>query len=593
MTTTNEISWDLSEMFKSHDDPAIDKKIDWLIHKSDEIVEKYKGKINSFDAAGVLELLKDLESLLSELGEYSQFASLSFVANMTLPENQKLFNTAREISSTIDSKITFVDIELGQLLTDKPELINVPELKEYRHFLEKMKRKAPHHLSEAEEKLIIEKDKYGVTAWSQLQSQWLNTRKFEVEVLGEKKVLSYGEANGLLTHPDRKTRESAYRAIYSGLGKDEIVFSSALRSICSDWVQVSKRRKYNSPMHQSLIDNDVDQEIIDNLMKAIENNVDIYRRYLRLKAKIMNLKLLKNWDVVAPITSEEKEYSWEDAKKIVTDAYINFDEPYAESTKEMFAKNHIDASPRFGKTNGAFCSGCYKLRNSYVLLTFSNNLENLYTLAHELGHATHNYYTFREQSILNSRAPMVIAETASIFGELLLTDLLLTQTQEKELKKSILGRILDGAGMAIFQVSARVFFERSLYEAIERGEYLDGETIANYWVEARDKIYGDAMEWFDEMKWEWAMKPHYFMANFRFYNYPYVFAQLFVYSLYKKYKKEGKDFIPKFKALLAAGGSKSPKELGEQMGVDITKADFWDLGLQQYAEFIDELEQLI
>ncbi|MHA1302949.1 MAG: M3 family oligoendopeptidase [Candidatus Heimdallarchaeaceae archaeon] len=595
MSSEKEITWDLTGMFSSLSDPAIEERVNWLRQKAEEIEKEYKGKINTtmFTAEKILELLKKLEQLSEEMGEYARFASLSFAANMTLPETQKIFNDMREVLSDIEKKLTFVELELGKLLLKNESLIKEPELKEYKHYLEKVRRGAPHKLSEAEEKIVIEKDKYGVSAWSQLQSQWLNTRYFEVEVLGEKKVLSYGEANGLLTHPDRATRESAYRAIYSGLGKDEIVFSTALRNICADWLQTSKIRNYDSPMHQSLIANDVDQEIIDNLMKAIENNVDLYRRYLRLKAKIMGFPILKNWDVVAPISTKEKTYSWEEAKKLVIRAYSAFDEEYATATKEMFEKNHIDASPRYGKRNGAFCAGWFKGKGSFILQTFTNSLSNIYTLAHELGHATHNYYTFKNQSILNTRAPMVTAETASIFGELLMTDMLLKETEDKELKKGIIARVLDGAGMAIFQVSARVFFERALYDAIERGEYLDGETIAKYWVEGRDKIYGDAMEWFDDMKWEWAMKPHYFMANFRFYNYPYVFAQLFVYSLYQKYLEEGRDFIPKFKQILSAGGSKSPKEIGELMGVDITKPDFWELGMKQYERFIDELEKLV
>jgi len=592
----NEIAWDLTELFDSAEDPTLKERVEWLHKTVDEIKQKYKGKINSSDFTEdqLLELLRDIEELMMNLSEYAQFAGLTFSANMTTIENQKLFNEMREITSEIEKKLAFVDIELGKLLLANESLIVSPVLKEYSHYLEKVKRRAPHMLSEAEEKIIIEKDKYGVSGWSQLQSQWLNTRFFEVEVLGEKKKLTYGEANGLLTHPDQKTRESAYRAIYGGLGKDEIIFSSALRNICADWVQVSKMRKYDSPMHQSLIVNDVDQETIDNLMKAIEKNTSLYQRYLKLKAKIMGQEApLKNWDVVAPISTMVKEYNWEEARDLVIKAYQQFDEEYATATKEMFEKNHIDASPRFGKRNGAFCSGVYKKKNSYILQTFSKSLRDIYTLAHELGHATHNYYAFRNQTILNSRAPMVTAETASIFGELLLTDMLLKEIEDKEMKKEILARVLDGAGMAIFQVSARVFFEKDLYEAVERGEFLNGETIAKYWVKGRDKIYGDAMEWFDEMKWEWCMKPHYFMANFRFYNYPYVFAQLFVYSLYQKYLEEGKEFIPKFKQLLSLGGSKSPKELGEIMGVDITKPEFWDLGMKQYEHFVNELEKLI
>ncbi|MCK4973378.1 MAG: hypothetical protein KAS52_08650, partial [Candidatus Heimdallarchaeota archaeon] len=261
--------------------------------------------------------------------------------------------------------------------------------------------------------------------------------------------------------------------------------------------------------------------------------------------------------------------------------------------KDMFERNHIDASPRMGKRNGAFCSSWYKGKTSYILQTFTGALSNVYTLAHELGHAVHGYMVSREQSIMNARYPMVIAEVASIFGELLLTDLLLSEAETKEEKKTILSRVLDGAGMATFQVSARVWFEQSMYKTVDEGGFLDGKTISKLWTEARDRIYGDVVEWFEEMNFEWTMKPHYYMPNFRFYNYPYVFAQMFVYTLYQLYKEQGETFIPKLKLILKSGGSKSPKEFGEMMGLDITKPDFWKLGMKQYERFVDELEKLV
>ncbi|MHA2255613.1 MAG: M3 family metallopeptidase, partial [Candidatus Heimdallarchaeaceae archaeon] len=320
----------------------------------------------------------------------------------------------------------------------------------------------------------------------------------------------------------------------------------------------------------------------------------IYQRYLKLKAKLLNLPKLGCEDVVAPLPdAPDMKYSWEKAQEIILEAYGNFDDDFLSTAKDMFERNHIDASPRFGKRNGAFCSTWYSGKTSFILQSYNGSLGNVYTLAHELGHAVHGYMATREQTFSNARSPMVIAEVASIFGELLVTDLLLAKAKSDDEKKAILSKVLDGAGMATFQVSARVWFEQSMYTEVEQGKYLDGKTISKLWTAARDKIYGDSVEWFEEMDWEWTMKPHYYMSNFRFYNYPYVFAQLFVYSLYQKYLDEGESFIPKLKQLLKAGGSKSPKEYGELMGLDITKPDFWKLGMKQYERFVNELEQLV
>jgi oligoendopeptidase F len=463
----------------------------------------------------------------------------------------------------------------------------------YKHFLERLARQFAHQLSEVEEQLTIEKDQFGVKAWQELQGKWLNTRMFEVNVEGEKKILSYGDANGLLPHPDRSTRESAYKSIYGVLGQYGEIFSSALRNICNDWLTVCERRKYDFPMHASLIANDTDQQIITNLLKTVENNASLYQRYLQMKAKLMRLPKLGCHDVIAPLPdAPELRSDYDRATDLVVRAYVKFDEDYASAVKDMFSRNHLDASPRFGKQNGAFCASWYKGESAFVLSSFNERLQDVYTLAHELGHATHDYYWERNQTLLNGSIPMVVAETASTFGELLLTDLLLNEANSDTEKRAILCFVLDEAGMATFQVSARAWFEQDLYDAIKRSEYLDYKTICSYWTKARNKIYGDTIEWFDVMEAEWTMKPHYYFANFRFYNYPYVYAQLFVYALYQKYLEQGKAFVPKFKKILSAGSSTSPADIGKIVDLDVQDPTFWKLGLKQYEHFVDELDKL-
>jgi oligoendopeptidase F len=457
-----------------------------------------------------------------------------------------------------------------------------------------LSRFAPFKLPEVQEQVILEKDQYGIKNWSELQSVWLNTRKFKVEVEGEEKILNYGQANGLITHPDRKTRESANKAIYGKLGEDDKIFATALRSICSDWMKICKRRGYDYPMQNSLIINDTEKKIIDNLLRTIEKNVGLYQRYLKDKAKIMEIPKLGCHDVQGPAMPEvEPEYKWETAKDMVLDSYYGFDETFGKIVEDMFSRDHLDAAIREGKRNGAFCSSWFNEKSAFVLLNFTESMKDVFTLGHELGHAIHAYLNSRNQTYLNTDTPMIVAETASIFGELLLTDLMLKKADSKEERISILTSVLDNAGMVLFQVTSRAWFEQKLYDLIEEGEYLDGEIIAKSWENARDIAYGDAVDWFKEMKWEWAMKPHYFMPNFRFYNYPYVYGQLFVYSLYQKYQKEGESFIPKFKNLLKAGSSLSPKELGNIVGLDVSSIDFWELGMQQFKKFVDELESLI
>ncbi len=274
-------------------------------------------------------------------------------------------------------------------------------------------------------------------------------------------------------------------------------------------------------------------------------------------------------------------------------AYEGFDEEVGGWVDEMYERRHIDGEVRRGKRSGAFSSSWMAGKSAYILQSFNGKIGNVFTQAHELGHAVHAYLGSRAQNPSNFGTGSCIAECGSKFGELLLTERLLSKAETKEKKQAILASVLDKFGMSAFQVSARVFFEQSMYDAIERGEFLDGETVSRLWTAARDMIYGNSVEWLEVMKWEWTMKPHYYIANRRFYNYPYVFAQLFVFALYRLYKEQGKDFVPKMKGLLAARGSRSPRELAAEIGFDITQDAFWEKGIRQAEEFIEMLEETL
>jgi oligoendopeptidase F len=592
--TTQQFIWDLSELFPSITDPKINQAIHEIKILAKTFDMKYRGKIADLNPEDLLQCIRSLETFNKKFNEITLYSTLSFSANMTLPQTQSLHDRVNKLKAAIRKQLAFYQLELGNLLKTNPHIIWEPTLYNYKHMLERIYLGVKHQLSEIEEQLIIEKDQFGVDAWKELQSKWLNTRIFDITVLGKKRAFSYGEATGLLSHLDRTTRESANKSIYGLLGQDGEIFASALRNICNDWVNVSKRRNYISPMEASLISNDTEQDIIDNLLKTIEKNTRIYRLYLKLKAKLMELPILANHDIMAPLPGlPDLTFTFKQAKDLITQAYIRFETQYATAVKEMFSKQHIDAAPRFGKRNGAFCASYYNGKSAYILNSFNGTLSDVFTLAHELGHATHDWYASRSQTILNTDIPSTVAEIASIFGELLLTDFLLDEAKNDFERKSILCTVLDEAGMTAFQVTARVWFEQALYSSIEKGEFLDYKTICNHWTTARDRIYGDAVEWLPEMEAEWTMKPHYYMANYRFYNYPYVYAQLFVYSLYEKYLQENKAFVPKLKKALSAGSSLSPLEIGNIFDLNASTLDFWNNGIKVFERFILNLQKII
>jgi len=589
-----EMVWDLSQLVENIDPALIKKRLQLMVEEAEKIRDAYHSRIESLDAGGLLKLLELRDAFVLKFDGVRLCCSLMYSADSTDELAKQLNDALRTALAQAGQALAFVQIELGRLLVRKPALVSDPALAEYKHYLEKILRRTPHMLSETEECLTIVKDKNGINAWQKLQSDWLSTRMFTIEVEGKMKVLPYGEIIGLYRSANRDLRKRAYQTVHETLGKDGIVWASAIRSVCEDHVQMCKLRKYSNPMTQSLISNDVDQDTIDSLMKTIKRNVHLYKSYLELKAKLMGLRKLANYDLFAPLPNEpEVKYNWNQARKEVVDAYLGFDSEIAGWVDEMFERRHIDGKVRRGKASGAFCASWLAGKSAYVLQSYNGNIGDVYAQAHELGHAVHAYLGARAQNPSNFEIGSCIAETGSVFGELLLTERLLSKAKTKEETQAILTSVLDRLFNVIFQVSARVFFEQNIYDLMSQGEALDAEALAKLWVSARDVVYADSVDWLDEMKWGWVVTPHYFMANYRFYNYPYVYAQLFVYALYQLYKEQGASFVPKLKRLLALRGSKSPRELAAELGFDITEEAFWQKGMKQAEQFVNRLEETL
>ena len=589
--TEEEMVWDLSQLVKKADPIYIQKQLQLMVEEAGEIRESHYGKIENLDAEGLLQFLEMRDAFTLKFDGVRLYCSLMYSADSTDKVAKQLNDALRVSMAEVGQALAFVLVELGRLLAKNPSLVSDPVLVEYKHYLEKVSRRAPYMLSEAEERLTILKDKNGIGSWQKLQSDWLSTRSFTIEVGGKSKTLPYGEIIGFYQNADRDLRRRAYQVVHGTLGKDDIIWASAFRAVCEDHQQMCRLRKFPSWLTQSFLSNDVDQETIDSLLSTVKANVKLHQRYLRLKAKLMVLEKLANYDLNAPLPNTlERKYEWGQSRKQVVDAYFGFDREMGGWVDEMYARRHIDGKVRKGKTSGAFCSSWLAGKTAYVLQSFNGNVSDVYVQAHELGHAVHAYLGTRAQKPSNFETGSCLAETGSVFGELLLTEQLLSKAETKEEKRAILISVLDRFFVVVFQVSARAFFEQSIYDAMSQGEALDGEAIAKMWVSSRNMLYGDSVDWLDEMRWAWVVTPHYFIANYRFYNYPYVYAQLFVYALYQLYKEQGEGFVPKLKKLLAARGSKSPRELAAELGLDITEEAFWQKGMKQAEQFVTAFE---
>lgn len=593
-TMTDSMSWDLSPMVNGAAPEEVKKLLDNLVVEAEEFAGKYFDNISSMNASEIKQMLVESEVLSVKVWDATGYGRLRFSAESTDKEASQLNGWSRQTGSKFGQIQTPLTLRLGQLLLEKPELIDDESLVDYRHYLERLKAEAPYLLSEAEERVIIQKDLHGIELISQLRGSWVSEKMFDVELDGEKKQMPFPQLDALRVSPDRDVRRMATRVLYKSLADDKLLHGSSLRSICADHVAMTKTRGQSSPMTQALLDQDVDEETINSLLSTIEKTSDWFQDFLALKVKFMGVDKLEGSDVVAPFTTDLVwNFNWEDARNLIVDSFAAFDPEIGTVVENMYRNRRIDAANRKGKRYGAFCSPHSGAKSSFVFLSYNDTLVDLYTLAHELGHAVQGHLTRHKQTPINYRTSSCLAEMGSIFGELLLTDKILSMSESKEQKIEILSYVLSDYYYVVYYVGLRALFETSLYDTISEGKLLDADTACELWNGAKHRIFGDSVDWNEYMEMEWARFGHTFIPNYRYYNFSYSFAQLLVFALYELYQQEGEGFVVRFKELLAAGNTKSVREHLADFGFDITDSSFWELGAKQASRFLEEFKKLI
>jgi oligoendopeptidase F len=588
----SEMKWDLSVLVESTDPERVREKLAAMIADHVKFAETYRGKVGGLDAEDLAGMLRAKDDLFLRYEGAMTYCSLIFTADQSDPVANSLNHASSRAATEADQVTAFLSVELGHLLASRPDLVEHPTLRDHRHYLERYLRVAPHLLSEPEEKVISAKDQTGVSAWSRLQSKWLSTRQFRLFVGGEEKVLSMGEIIPFIYDQDRATRRAAYTAMGTTLGADRLLWAEALSAIWNDHLQMCKLRSYPSPLTSSLIANDVDERTITTLMEVVKKNAPLCHQYLALKAGMLGLERLGNWDLRAPLPGTvDRERSWDAARDLLVSLYGDFDPEFGEWVRDMFDRRHLDGEVRKGKRTGAFCDTWVGGRSAFILSSYNGQVNDVYTLAHELGHAVHAYLYTRDQNPSNCAVSLCVAECGSMFGELLLTERLLAEAPSDSEKRSVLVRVMNSFVQTVYQEGFRYFFEMDVARAIEEGRFLDSDAIADMWMAAQRSLYGD-IDYLPEMRWDWARFPHHYFSDIRFYEYPYVFAQLFVFALFRLYREQGAEFVPRLKALLSAGSSRSPLQLAAELGFDIGQQDFWQKGIDQAKEYLAELERL-
>ena len=586
ITGAEEINWDLSDLYKSNDDPQLVKdKID-VLSEAEAFALKYKGSIAQLEISEFKTMLQDYEELQDKGGKIGSFAYLQWSTDTTNPDFGKLVQESNELSSELSQRLVFLNVEwLSISDTEAQKIIDHPELSFYRHYLESSRRYKNHVLNEDQEQILSAKGVTGRSAWIRFFDETIGKAKFELDgkEYAEQEVLSK------LHDGDRKLRIRAHASLSKKFNELSHPLTYVFNTLLADKSTNDKLRKYPSWITSRNMANETDNTTVDALVDSVTSKYSLVQRYYRLKAKLLGLSEMYDYDRYAPMIDNESTISWDEARKMVLDSYTEFHPRMGEITQEFFDKNWIDAAIKPGKRGGAYSASTVPSVHPYVFMNFDGKIRDVQTLAHELGHGVHQYLS-RQQGPLQSGTPLTTAETASVFGEMLVFQNLLKKlTDPKEKLALIIGKIDDTIATVFRQISMNRF-EDSMHTARREQGELTTKQFSELWMEQQRALYGDSVTLTEEYGIWWSYIPHFLHTPG--YVYAYAFGELLVLALYEEFTEKPNGFADQYMKLLSAGGSEWPHDLVSRMGLDIRDPKFWDKGLSSFERMIEEAEEL-
>ena len=579
--------WSLDDLFTGFDDTNIEatyEKLDAMVAQFEKCREELQPEIS---AERFMEIVAGSEAM-EKLGyRLYGFAELSFAANTQDQKAQIAVARIQQFAADMSNRTLFFSL-WWKALDDANAQRLLEASGDYRYWLEQIRNFKPYTLSEAEEKVINIKNVTGSNALNMLYDSLTNRYIFHLEVDGEEKELTRGELMTYVRGADPELRAKAYQELYRVYGEDAPILGQIYQNLVRDWRNENvSLRGFGSPISVRNLINDIPDEIIDTLIEVTRKNLGVFHRYFKLKAKKLGVDKLRRYDIYAPVTEADKRFSYEEAVALTFEAFERFDQVFASKARRVFAEKHVDSEVRKGKMGGAFCSTILPELTPWVLLNYQGKSDDVSTMAHELGHAVHSMMA-EEHTLYTQHACLPLAETASTFGEMTLTDLMLERETDASVKEDILFGQLDDAFATILRQIYFAIFERTAHEKIIQDASVD--ELSELYLENLKEEFGDAVDVSDEFKYEWVSIPHIYGTPF--YVYAYAFGQLLVFALYKRYQEEGESFKPKYLRILSAGGSIAPVELLAEAGLDVTKAEFWQGGYDIINGMVKRLEAL-
>jgi oligoendopeptidase F len=585
------IRWDLSDLYAGPDDPRIDLDLDRAHAAARDFAARQRGKLATLDARALAGAVDALEALQEPVARVGSYASLLFAADTATPRHGALLQHVQERGTAIHNELLFFELEWVAVAPERADaLLADPALARRRHYLAAARRYRPHVLSEPEEKILAEAANTGRNAFSRLFDEHLSAMTFRVrDEEGNEEVLSEEEVLARLYEPRRARRRVAAQALSEGLRANSRVLAFIFNTLVQDKSVQDRLRSYPSPMASRHLANEIEAASVESLLSACVSRYPLVARYYRLKAKLLGLPRLADFDRYAPIGDDAGLRTFAEARRIVENAYGDFSPRLAEIAAQFFDRRWIDAELRQGKRGGAFCASTVPSLHPYVLCNYTGNPRDVMTVAHELGHGVHQYLA-RERGLFEQDTPLTTAETASVFGEMLVFRRLLREESDPKRRLALLCGKLEDAFATVFRQVAMTRFEESLHAARRAEGELPIERVNALWMDANLPMFGDSVELTPDYAWWWLYIPHF--VHSPFYCYAYAFGELLVLALLRRYDEEGAAFVPRYLELLAAGGSDTPERLLARMGLDVADPKFWDGGLALLEEMLAEAEKL-
>jgi oligoendopeptidase F len=584
------VRWDLSDLYAGPDDPRIDADLDGALARAKDFERRFRGRLVGLAAEELRGAVDEIEALNEPVAKARAYTGLLFAADTTVPRRGALLQHVQERSSEIKNALIFFELEWVALDPSAADaLLADPALARRRHLLEAMRRYRAHVLSEPEERILEETANTGRRAFGRLFDELLGAMRFRIESDGEEQELGEEEVLSLLYDSDRDRRRAAARSLTCGLRENARPLAFIFNTLVRDKAVDDRLRRYPRPIHARNLANEIDGASVESLLSACVARYPLVARYYRLKARLLHLDRLEDYDRYAPVSSEAGRHGFESARRVVLDAYADFAPEMADIARRFFDERWIDAELRPGKRGGAFCASTLPSLHPYVLLNYTGNLRDVMTVAHELGHGIHQSLA-AEQGLFEQDAPLTTAETASVFGEMLVFRRLLNSESDPAVRMGLLCGKIEDAFATVFRQVAMTRFEESLHaERRSEGE-LPMERVNALWMAANEPMFGDSVHLSEDYAWWWLYISHF--VHSPFYCYAYAYGELLVLALLRRYDEEGATFVPRYLDLLRAGGSDTPAALLERMGLDVTDPAFWDGGLALLEDLVAEAEAL-